>query len=575
MAFPAIVGLSGCLSFTDDSGERQDAPDPATSVPDATTTERNSGTRETEASGRAQVEAELVAPDSYPKGGPGVVNVRFRAESQTEFSCRVLLGEETLEMVSGQIEPGNSYDETYHVEFGQEDSVELRVEDDASVVEESSKTITLVKPRHEWAEYGANPTNTFRNSRTWGPTQAVTQQWALQEATYGQPVVLENKLYICSPHEQSRLVCLSLDTGDKLWEVETDDVFEGAVISDGLIYLTEINSGGKTRAITTDGNEVWAFEHDTHSNTQRSRGQDALTYHVPVVQNDKLFIHSPEAGVFALDKRDGTVVWNTEGVTSICSLSADSERVYGAGPIGENKSPASGGEQWIWSLRQDTGDVVWTTRTDVTAEPNRYVGPEDEQYAPEFRFTPPTIDETWVHIGTSHRMKLRGREGGPIDDGRNNHLFRIDKQTGDIAYEIEISDFVYPPAPLTTRVGVSAPLTVYDEMFVLCKPSLSDRWYWVGPEGQKLDFGSAVLSSAGLSVPRNTPPVVTANGVYFLTLDNNLARIDATLEGEELFEDVGDFEGDILEADRGLCVVDSRVVSSGSGGIRVYTPDTA
>jgi len=510
----------------------------------------------------------LFAPDSYPKGGPGVVGVNSIGQASTDYTYTILLGDEPLETVSGQIDVGDSYEQRYSVKFGQADSVELRIEGDPSVVQQSSQTITLVEPRHEWNQYGGASSNTFRNLRSWGPHHEATERWTLKERMYGQPVSYDGELFVCSTHEGSSLVCLSLDVGDRVWETETNDVFEGATVSDGIVYFTEINSGGRTRAVTTDGNDVWEFEHDTYSNNQRL--QSALPYHVPVVSGETVFVHSPEDGVFALNKRDGSVVWNTNDVKSICSLAADGGKLYGAGPLTGDLSRSSGTEQWIWSIQQDSGEVAWTVRTNVTADPDRYVGPEGETYEPEVRFTPPMVVDGHVHIGTSHRIKARGREGGPIDDGSNNHLFRIDKDSGDVGYEREVSDYGFPPAPATFRAGVSAPLTRIFPGFdsVLCRPSnTSDEWYWVSKEGAKAQFMSDILGYSDLTIPTNVAPVCVANGIYFLSIDNNLIQIDYSLEPHKVIEDVGVGR---LESNRGLFVVDSKIIVSGSGGIRVY-----
>lgn len=571
VVLPLMLGLSGCNSLRDGQVQGESDTETDNMTTDSNTTEPNNSDHDTESEGsdQAKVGVDLNAPDNYPKGGPGVVGVTTTGRSQTKLSYTVLLGDETLETVSGQIDEGDIYSESYSVDFGQEDSIELRVEGDPSVVQQKSRTITLVEPRHEWNEYGGTVKNTFSNLRSWGPHHEATHQWTSEESTHGQPVVCENELYVCSTHEGSSLACLSLDAGDKLWEVETDDVFEGVTVNDGIIYFTEINAGVKTRAVTTDGDEVWEFEHDTYSNEQRSGNsflQSALTYHVPVVNGDKVFVHSSEEGVFALNKRDGSVVWNTSEVKSICSLSADSERIYGAGPLTGDKSQTSGQEQWIWSINQDTGDVAWTTRTNVTTKPDRYVGPDEEQYDPAFRFTPPSIHTGSVHIGTSHRIKARGREGGPIDDGNNNHLFKINKESGEVEYKIEVSHYVSPPSPTTIRVGVSTPLSTFLD-FVLCKPFVSDRWYWMSPEGVKTRFISDVLDNADLTVPRNVAPVSMANGVYFLSLDNNLVQIDAEGEPHKIVEDVDGF-------DEGLIIGDSKIIVSGSGGIRVYAQDS-
>lgn len=566
-ALPLIVGLSGCNSLREGQVQEEGDTDTDVNTTNSKTTEPSNRDRDTESEGSdpAKVKIDLTAPDSYPKGGPGVVSVTTTGRSQTEFSYTILLGDETLDTVSGQIDEGSIYTESYSVDFGQEDSVELRVEGDPSVVQQSSRTITLVEPRQEWNEYGGTSKNTFSNLRSWGPHREATHQWTFGESTYGQPVVRENELYVCSTHEGSSLACLSLDAGDKLWEVETDDVFEGVTVNDGIIYFTEINSGAKTRAVSTDGTEIWEFEHDTYSNDLRSGNsflQSALTYHAPVVKGDKVFIHSPEEGIFGLSKRDGSVVWNTSEVKSICSLSADSERIYGAGPLTGDKSQTSDPEQWIWSINQDTGDVAWTTRTNVTTKPDRYVGPEGEQYDPEFRFTPPSIHDGSVHIGTSHRIKAGEREGGPINDGSNNHLFKINKQSGAIEYKEEISHYVSPPSPTTIRAGVSTPLSKFVD-FVLCKPFVSDRWYSVSDEGTKFRFLSNVLNNANLTVPGNVAPVVMANGIFFLSLDNNLVQIDHGPEAHKIVEDLDDFS-------EGLIIGDSKIVLSGSGGIRVY-----
>jgi outer membrane protein assembly factor BamB len=571
VTLPLLLGLSGCNSPGDGKVQEESNTETDIKTTESKSTELNNSDYDTESEGsdRAKVGVDLNAPDNYPKGGPGVVGVTTTGRSQTGLSYTVLLGDETLDTVSGQIDEGDIYDESYSVDFDQEDSVELRIEGDPSVVQQKSRTITLVEPRHDWNEYGGTSKNTFRNLRSWGPHHETTHQWTSEESTYGQPVVCENELYVCSTHEGSSLASLSLDTGDKLWEVETDDVFEGVTVDDGIVYFTEINAGAKTRAVTTDGDDVWEFEHDTYSNGQRSGNhspQSALTYHVPVVNGDTVFVHSPEGGVFALHKRDGSVVWNTSEVRSICSLSADSERIYGAGPLTGDKSQTSGQEQWIWNINQDTGDVAWTTRTNVTTKPDRYVGPDGEQYDPAFRFTPPSIHDGSVHIGTSHRVKARGRAGGPIDDGNNNHLFKIDKESGEIEYKTEASHYVPPPGPGIIRVGVSAPLSTFLD-FVLCKPFYSDRWYWMSPEGVKFRFISDVLDNADLAVPRNVAPVSMANGVYFLSLDNNLVQIDGGLEPHKIVEDVDGF-------DEGLIIGDSKIVVSGSGGIRVYAQES-
>ena len=582
LALGVVSGLAGCGS-TDDAPPEKNEESTSTQTEVETTTDTGSS-NETPAEVRVEI-----SPDRYPRETPIPVRMNLinRGEKPVEFSATVLLNDDVVDTISGELaanlEKGYRKEYRFDIDVEGRDSAELRIKSDSRTVPEKSHEIELVQPRHTWREYGATSKNSFANTRTWGPSERVTQQWVFEQSTYGQPAVADGKLFICSDQDGTSLVSISMETGQKLWEVETDAVFEGAVVRGNTVYLTEVGGEGRTRAITTDGTELWEFDHSTHSKVNRR--SVALTYHVPVVRDDKVFVHSPEEGVFALDRQTGDVLWNAGGITAICSLAADGEKVYGAGTVDSGDDQASGAEQRVWSIEQETGDVVWTAGTNVTLDPDLYVGPRDEKYDPGFRFTPPTIADGNVYIGTSHLARLYQRKGGPIDDGKNNHLLVLDKDSGELKNTFGISHYTNSPAPSLTahiRVGVELPLTLldFDIRLLLCKPATSDRLYLISPDDSlsaRPDLTDrSGLFSFGLDIPTDAPAVATVNGLYFVSARNDLLRINlrARLKSQQAYKlgkNVVDIDEDVLESHRGLAVFDSTVVMSGKKGVRVLS----
>lgn len=161
------------------------------------------------------------------------------------------------------------------------------------------------------------------------------------------------------------LVCLSLKDGGKNWEAvipssAEEDPYKGFITEHGYASSTPVSDGervyvffGKSGALAFDmnGDVVWQTPLGTGSSS-RQWGSAAS----PIVHGDHVIVNASDEAraIFALNKKDGKVVWKAEG--------ENLELAYGTPAIIEKDGVTDlviGVPQELWGLNPESGRLRW------------------------------------------------------------------------------------------------------------------------------------------------------------------------------------------------------------------------
>jgi outer membrane protein assembly factor BamB len=112
------------------------------------------------------------------------------------------------------------------------------------------------------------------------------------------------------------------------------------LVADDVIYAP--NSNGSLYALTFDGEELWSFP------------TEASIWASPLLEGDTLYIASMDHFLYAVDIRDGDLLWKTDLSASLVSAPVVDEN--GTLYIG------SFGSQ-VFALDSQTGDILWDYQT--------------------------------------------------------------------------------------------------------------------------------------------------------------------------------------------------------------------
>ncbi|MFW5875312.1 MAG: PQQ-binding-like beta-propeller repeat protein [Myxococcota bacterium] len=159
------------------------------------------------------------------------------------------------------------------------------------------------------------------------------------------PVIGEDAVYVVT--DADRLVALARQDGSVLWEYEREipDGFSittrAAPVMDDDQLLAAFTDGAVVALDPSDGRVRW--ERDTSLDLDEDLQpafRDVDT--TPVIRGDTIYIASYSGGLYALDRRNGSVQWRDPERTGIVGLALD--------PSGEHLVASSGDELAVLGL---------------------------------------------------------------------------------------------------------------------------------------------------------------------------------------------------------------------------------
>jgi outer membrane protein assembly factor BamB len=188
------------------------------------------------------------------------------------------------------------------------------------------------------------------------------------------PRVVGNRIYVSVAHKVGldtfgRIYCLDRTSRKILWAKDDDGGMKQMIsspwVEDGRLYVGEgfhDDKRCKLYCLSADtGEKLWEFQ--TDSQTESS----------PCVAGGKVFFGAGNDGLFALDARTGKKVWQYPGEPKPKRLLR-----FGASPVGagnrlyvgsavDRNSPDDPGETALFCFEADTGRLVWKVPVDLPA----------------------------------------------------------------------------------------------------------------------------------------------------------------------------------------------------------------
>ena len=150
------------------------------------------------------------------------------------------------------------------------------------------------------------------------------------EAIVSAPVLTADAAYVVTTGDS--VIAMAVDDGRVLWTYRGDPIEEftiaghaGLVLDDDML-ITGLTDGRVIALDATNGQVVW--EIDTSADVEASQSDAPDFFDVdttPAVVGDTVYIASFTAGLYALERSNGTVVWHDESFIRITGLAASEE----------------------------------------------------------------------------------------------------------------------------------------------------------------------------------------------------------------------------------------------------------
>jgi outer membrane protein assembly factor BamB len=180
------------------------------------------------------------------------------------------------------------------------------------------------------------------------------------QGIYAAPVVSQGLVYFGG--WDGNVYALDADTGDCVWDFETNDPIIG-----GLVL-----AGGRLFAASTDGN-LYALDPATGIEQARAHAGDVWSR--PAVANGLLYIASVDGELRAFDTDTLEEVWEFSATAGLLTdpilldgtivVGGIGERLYGVdASTGNEKWVFGGATNWFWGRPLADGDSVYATNLD-------------------------------------------------------------------------------------------------------------------------------------------------------------------------------------------------------------------
>jgi len=357
----------------------------------------------------------------------------------------------------------------------------------------------------EWAMFGYDARNTGANPGTTGPADDVTELWRFETGSWVEcsPAVAADTIYITSrdrnvyalstsegterwrfetgisetdsedtfPSEEpmrssptvvdgtvyvgggnyelrqeeaviervtnhNYLYALDSETGDLEWRFQPEGVIESSPTVVGGIAYFGCNAGNVYAVDTSDGGERWRFTVDGTSEREVTA--------TPAVSDCRVFVGSWDETLYALDARDGSVVWRHEAAGPVSASPAVGDgTVY----VGIN------GNGGVLALSTEDGEVVWEYPTQgsivgsspAIADGTVYIGDYSDQGERLHAIDARSGEAVWSERTRGYIWSSPAVVDGTVyvSDLRNM-VYGFDARDGTRLWEFETGDNVRP-----------------------------------------------------------------------------------------------------------------------------------
>ncbi|MFC4256765.1 PQQ-dependent dehydrogenase, methanol/ethanol family [Altererythrobacter xixiisoli] len=259
----------------------------------------------------------------------------------------------------------------------------------------------------------------------------------------------------------SRLTDINPANAERLglaWEYDlgTQRVQEATpVVIDGVMYTS--GNLGRTYALNAaTGQELWAFTPEVDMQVNRSACCDQANRGV-AVQDGKVFVAALDGWLYALDAKNGAVLWKSDTITDRARgyTSTGAPEVAGNLVIIGNAGAEYDARGYVSAYDTGSGEMVWRFWT-VPGDPE--AGPQESQaledalktWDPNSRWDiglggtvwdaityDPAFDQVIIGVGNGgpYPQKTRSPSGG--DNLYLNSLVALDRATGQIKWHFQ------------------------------------------------------------------------------------------------------------------------------------------
>ncbi|WP_049972462.1 outer membrane protein assembly factor BamB family protein [Haladaptatus cibarius] len=392
-----------------------------------------------------------------------------------------------------------------------------------------------------WPCFGYDAGNRGSAPAASGPTQNPQVEWTFDAGTptmNSSPVVLEDVVYTTGTGDPGGIRAVETSSGKQVWKFDTDGYVSSApAVVDGVLYAgtwgkqfyaVDIESGNQrwtvdvghrfssSSPVVADGRifvgtigdgplvvsgpedeekfeacALFAFDAETGNELWRydDFGERDHIESSPAVADGRVHF-TGENAVYALDVETGEVVWSRNIVgSSYASPAVGDELVYYAAPY-RGDSPSR-----LWALNAETGETRWTYGLGNTSQ----------------KISPAVADGTVYVPASSSRVCLLS--GGSDDDNcsgvTRGRLYAVDAKAGTERWKAEIKT--------DTR---SSPAVADGVVYVGCRNGVSAVTV-DGENAWRLDFEGEREDSPYVE----SSPAVAAGRVFIGASDGQLRSI--------------------------------------------------
>lgn len=276
-------------------------------------------------------------------------------------------------------------------------------------------------------------------------------------------------------------------------------------IEENRVYLG--SDQGKMLCLDFNGNLVWEFVTDPHP---------FGVHQTAVIAGEKVIFSGYDGNVYALDKKDGKLIWKNKPCSDIGSspiYDKETNLVY----LGLENTTIQG---TLAALDASNGSIIWEHTTNHHISSRAAVGKEIVVYGGNDHFiygcdkiTGKLLWKFRTHGENKGRLTIDGNYcyAGSFD----GHLYCLDLQTGKLAWKRKLGTKLY-----------TEPLVVDDKVFV---GSFSNQLVC-------LDKGNgSILWNFMTNGNVQSYPVYDNGLVYFGSYDGNIYAVDA-IKGELIWQ---------------------------------------
>jgi len=223
-------------------------------------------------------------------------------------------------------------------------------------------TASSESPDGAWPQFGADPQNTGQGIDVSGPGPTEPElTWRYDAGTptmNTSPVVGDGTVFVAGSGDPGLIHAVDIETGDQLWEFEPAGYASSApALVDGTLYVG--TWGKRFYAIDAgSGTEEWSREIGHRFGSSSPVVVDGTVY-VGTNGDGPLVVGGPEdenefeaCAFLALDAETGDVQWDYREF-------GEKENIDASPAVADGRV-YFGGENAVYALAADTGDVVWT-----------------------------------------------------------------------------------------------------------------------------------------------------------------------------------------------------------------------